>query len=379
MHKQILIKGGYMFSGTGSRLRDGIGLSVVLFVLASCGGGGGGGSSGPAGSKLFVVDAGNHAIATMINPTPTTTVTIDRLIAGTNTGLGTLVGTPSVFSIPSIVLDAPNDRLYVAMENSGVVTFNNASVADGNINFTRRISGAIPLGGGGTLTVNFSWIDVDKTRDVLYSVAPGGEVHIYNGISTLSGFNLAPNRTITPDFGGAGTGSLFGIAIDVAKDLLYVGLQIGSSMSIAVFNNASTASTTTTSLAPTKTITFPLAIGSIYLDAAHDRMYLSQFDGKVLVYDNFSNLGSGAAPTANRMINISGGTVVQFYIFADASRDKLYAVGNIPGSNPTLDQGFLIIVNNASTADDTGGPTSTGVLVAFNVSNIRLSAVAVKP
>jgi hypothetical protein len=374
-----------MFSGTGSRLRDAIGLCLVLFVLASCGGGGGGGSSPPApGSKLFVADAGNHAIGSIINAAPTlnSTFNIDRIVQGSLTGLG--AGTPSVSNIPSVALDAANDRLFVATQNGGVVTFDNVSTASGNTAFTRRVTGLIPASAGGPRGVNFFSIDVDKTHDVLYSVDTVGEVHVYNGISTLNGTNLAPTRIVTPDFGGAGGNFVFGIAIDVAKDLLYVGLQVNTTQTIAVFNNASTINTTgTPALAPTKTFTFPVGIGSIFLDAASDRLYVSRFDGKVLVFNGASGLASGAAPAADRTIDLTGGlATIQFYIFVDTSRNKLYAVGNQPGVTAAQDQGFVLIIDNADTANDVppgGLNASDGLGTNIVLSNIRLSAVAVKP
>jgi hypothetical protein len=208
-------------------------------------------------------------------------------------------------------------------------------------------------------------------------------VHVYNGISTLNGTNLAPTRIVTPDFGGAAVNFVWGIAIDVAKDLLYVGLQVNTTQTIAVFNNASTINTTgTPALAPTKTFTFPVGIGSIFLDAASDRLYVSQFDGKVLVFNGASGLASGA-PVADRTIDLTGGlATIQFYIFVDTSRDKLYAVGNQQGATAAQDQGFVLIIDNASTANDVppGGPNaSDGLGTNIVLSNIRLSAVAVKP
>jgi hypothetical protein len=68
---------------------------------------------------------------------------------------------------------------------------------------------------------------------------------------------------------------------------------------------------------------------------------------------------------------------IQFFIFVDTSRDKLYAVGN-EASGTASD---LLIIDNASTANDAlGGPlASDGVGVQITTTNIRLSAVAVKP
>ncbi|HET7765180.1 MAG TPA: hypothetical protein VFK92_08815, partial [Burkholderiales bacterium] len=171
-----------------SRRWGALGLAFALLALVSCGGGGGGSSTPPApGSKLFVSDGGNHAIASIINAAPTlgSTFTIDRIIQGANTGLGLPGGTPSISTIPSMALDASKDRLFVATQGT-LVTFDNASVANGNISPSRFITGLIPASGGGLAhAVNFYKIDVDKTNDRLYSVDFQGEVHIYNGISTL--------------------------------------------------------------------------------------------------------------------------------------------------------------------------------------------------
>src|SRR6476660_9797069 len=95
------------------RWLTGIGLALALLAAAGCGGGGGSGDSTP-GSKLFVVDGGNHAIASIINPAPAVNspITIDRTVQGSSTGLGLPGGTPSISSIPSIALDAAGDRLF---------------------------------------------------------------------------------------------------------------------------------------------------------------------------------------------------------------------------------------------------------------------------
>jgi len=103
----------------------------------------------------------------------------------------------------------------------------------------------------------------------------------------------------------------------------------------------------------------------------HDRLYAAQFDGKVLVFDNASTLITGT-PTPNRTIDLLDG--VDNFIFVDTSRDKLYAVGNDP--NPANNDSVLNIVDNASTADE---PNVMGLFVFLRATNIRLSAVAVKP
>src|SRR5260221_7050783 len=91
-----------------------IALALALLTLTSCGGGGGGGNSAPPppGSKLFFTDGGNRALISSINPTPTTSLSIDRGVPGPATRFGTVVG--GILSIPSIPLDAPAGPLYLA-------------------------------------------------------------------------------------------------------------------------------------------------------------------------------------------------------------------------------------------------------------------------
>jgi hypothetical protein len=355
-----------------------IGLALALLALASCGGGGGGGgSSAPAtpGSKLFVVDAGNHAIASIVNAAPTLgqTFTVDRIVTGPATGLGTTGGTPSVSSIPSIALDAANDRLFVATQTS-VLTFDNVSTANGNVQFARILQSP---------GVNFLNLSLDTVGNTLYSVDPLGVVHVFNNASTRNG-SATPDRTITPDLGTSTAVTTFGIAVDTTvRNLLYVGMALSGATSIFVYNNASAVNTTTTPpKAPDQKLNFTLGIGSFFLDAANDRLYAAQFDGKVLVFDHASLLVTGTPPPT-RTIDLTGGFAqVQFFIFVDTIRDKLYAVGNIPGMTAATDQGFVLITDKASTANDVppnGPQASDGVGTSITTSNIRLSAVAVAP
>ena len=352
-----------------------IGLALALLALASCGGGGGGSSAPPTpGSKLFITDGGNHAIASLINAAPTvgSTFTIDRTVQGSNTGLNDIGGTPSISSIPSIALDAANDRLFVATQVHAVV-FDNIGTADGNAAFSRRISATVDTGGG-PRSVNFYGLSVDTTNNILYVADLTGEVHAFSNASTRNGVTT-PDRTVTPNLGTTQVVFPFGIAVDRVRNLLYVGIvPSGSPAFMIVFNGASTANTNTApnqSRVPDRTFVLPGA-GSFHLDEATDRLYVSRFDGVVWVFDNASGLTS--TPTQNRTIdlflNLTGRT--QPFIFVDTSRNKLYAVGNDPGG--TFSRFFII--DNASTADE---PNVTGILATITATNIRLSAVAVKP
>jgi len=362
-----------MRSASVSRRWRTIGLALALLALASCGGGGGGGSSTPPnpGSKLFFTDGGNRALISIINPTPTASFSVDRVVEGAATGLGTAVG--DVLSIPSIALDAPADRLYVATQGNTII-FDNVSQADGNVPYTRAMGATINTGGGNR-AVNFFRISLDAVNSRLYTVDPFGEVHVFNNPTTPAGATTVV-RIITPDTGTATISTTFGLAIDVGKDMLYLGANFSGSSNIIVFNNASTAGTgptTTSPLAPNRTLTFAQGIGSFFLDTAGDRLYAAQSDGKILVFDNASTLASGPI-TPNRTIDPTDG--VQNFIFVDTSRNKLYAVANAvsPG------RGALIIIDNASTVSgDTGSLPGFQNAFVFDVTNIALSAVAVKP
>ena len=88
---------------------------------------------------------------------------------------------------------------------------------------------------------------VPVANDVVLSF----QLHLYFGADEAA---TTPDRTITPDVGTAMTTGTFGIAVDAtARNLLYVGMFFNGSTSIFVYRNASTASTTTTPLAPDRT------------------------------------------------------------------------------------------------------------------------------
>ncbi|HUL93120.1 MAG TPA: hypothetical protein VLV56_12285 [Burkholderiales bacterium] len=347
-----------------------VGQSLAFFALVSCGGG----SSAPPtpGSKVFIVDAGNHSIASAVNPilSPSTTSLRDRVVAGSNTGLGVPSGIPSVSSIPSIALDGEKDRLFVATQNGGALVFDNSGFIDGNAPYSRRITASATLGGSGTRVVNFLYIALDTAHDVLYSMDPLGDLHVFSNASTQNGATT-PDRTITPDLGTNTFLASVGVAIDVPRDMLYVALVHDAGSSIIVFNNASTTSATTP-IAPNRTLNFPAGVGSFFLDDAHDRLYVAPFGGKVLVFDNASTLSGPPVPDRTIDLNFVVGDI-QLYIFVDASRDKLYAVGSILG---TCDVGVTSVIDNASTVD---GVNIMGIVFSECVNDVRLSAVAVKP
>jgi hypothetical protein len=360
-----------MFSGTGSRLRDAIGLSVVFFALASCGGGGGGGgSSAPPGSKIFFVDGGNRAIVSSINATPTTALSIDRVVEGTHTLLGPVPG--DILSIPSVTLDAANDRLYVATQGNTLV-YNNISTADGDVAPNVIMSATINTDIRGNRGVNFMHNDVNRSNGTLYSVDFAGEVHVFNSPITSPS---TVSRLINPDLGATTILATFGLALDTTQNMLYMGAVFSGtgSSNIIVFNNASTigtAPTTITPVAPDRTLSFAQAVVSFYLDTAGDRLYVAHSDGIVRVFDGAHSIPTGT-PTPNRTIDLGGGTPIDTYIFVETGRNKLYAVA----SNTANQVGVLGIIDNASTAN---GPGTGNFFSVSPVPNIALSAVAVAP
>jgi hypothetical protein len=335
-----------------------IGLALALLALAGCGGGGSSAPETPPG-KLFVVDAFNRAIASMSNSNPGPGFfAIERIISGSNTGLGTPGGTPSPSTIPSIALDAAADRLYVATQLNTRV-FDQISTASGNVS-SRSISAP---------SVNFLNLSIDSATNTLYTVG-SGVINIFNNAHTING-STTPSRTITPDFGASSVFSTFGIAIDTtSRNMLYVGVNFNGATRIVVFNNATTADTTGgAALAPDRTLDFATAPGAFYLDTVHDRLYTAQFNGPILVFDIASGLMTGTVTpsrTISLLITQTSFSSSQLYIFVDTTNDRLYAVNGTDG----------FILNGASTAND---PINPYTQFRITSPTTVFSAVAAKP
>ena len=344
------------------------GLGLALLALASCGGGGD--ESTPGSSKLFIADGGNHQLVSIINAAPTvgSTFNIDRLVTGV------AAVTAGVSAIPSMALHAAADRLYVATQGNTFI-YDGISQANGAAAPTRTMGATINTGTGNR-AVNFFRISLDAANSVLYTVDFFGEVHVFNNPTTPAGATTV-TRIITPDVAPSTIAFTSGLAIDTANNMLYLGADFGGASHIIVFNNASTAGTaptTTTPLAPNRTLNFAASIGSFHLDTLNNRLYVSQPNGIVLVFDNASALASGT-PTANRIIDLGVAQRfrIPYSIFVETGRNKLYAVGNEAGGSTSI----VWIIDNASTANDSGGAVSDGV--AVEPTNMALSAVAVAP
>ena len=355
-----------------SRRGRAVASAFAFLALVSCGGGGGGSSTPPTPeSKVFFADGGNGALVSFSTAAPTASFPIDRVIQGP----ATLLPTSGILAIPSLTLDAANNRLYVATQSNTFI-FNNISMADGNVGPNVIMSATINTGPPGNRAVNFMHNDLNRSDGKLYSVDFAGEVHVFN--SPIAQPTVV-SRLINADLGATTITGTFGLALDTTNNMLYVGAVFSGtgSSNIIVFNNASTvgtAPTTITPVAPDRTLSFAQAVISFHLDTVNDRLYTAHHDGFVRVFDNAHTLATGS-PVPDRTIELGDGVnPLDTYIFVDTTRNKLYAVANV---NATT--GALGIIDNASTANDPV-PGSTGNFFSFsNIANIALSAIVVKP
>ena len=354
-----------------SRRGRAVGSALAFLALVSCGGGGGSSTPPTPESKVFFADGGNGALVSFSTAAPTASFPIDRVIQGP----ATLLPTSGILAIPSLTLDAANNRLYVATQGNTFI-FNNISMADGNVGPNVIMSATINPNGSGNRAVNFMHNDLNRSDGKLYSVDFAGEVHVFN--SPIAQPTVV-SRLINADLGATTITGTFGLALDTTNNMLYVGAVFSGtgSSNIIVFNNASTvgtAPTTITPVAPDRTLSFAQAVISFHLDTVNDRLYTAHHDGFVRVFDNAHTLVTGS-PTPDRTIDLGGGMSIDTYIFVDTTRNKLYAVA----SNTLQASGALGIIDNASTANDPV-PGSTGNFFSFsNIPNIALSAIVVKP
>lgn len=333
-------------------------LSFVLLV-AACSGGGSSAPPPPPSSKLFIADGANRAVGSLINSNPGAgAFSIDRVIQGSNTGLGG--GTSDFLSLPSLVVDAAADRLFVAVQSNGTVVFDQAGLVTGNAAPSRRIVASVNRNGVFAF-VNFWKLSLDKPRDVLYNADNLGEVQAFHNASTLNGTSLTPpNRILQVNLGGLAPNSAFGIGVDSTNDRLYVGLN---SSNIVVFNGASALNTgLAVTQMPDRAFTFFGTATSFYLDAVNDRLYIAIVNGDIQVFDNASTLTGPGPLTATRTMNLGGNG---WFIFVETAGNRLYAAAN----------NQAVIVQNASVASGFVG----GTIISVPGTGSQFGAVAVKP
>ncbi len=313
-------------------------LSFIFFVvIAGCGGGGGASTPTPA-SKLFVADAANAGIGSIVNSNPSPgTMVVDRTIFGSNTSL-------TGYWLAGLARDVTNDRLYVANVPS-ILVFNSASTANGNVAPSRIISNVVD---------QTSALFIDTVHDVLYAANGINGAYAYDGASTAS--LVTQSRTITT----TQLSGVLGIAVDVNRNILYT-LSITNSSGVAymvnAFNNASTINGT---IAPDRAI----AIGTsaldcgLFLDAVNDRLYVSTNNGHILVYNNASTANGAVTPDRDITLPVASPTKIA----VDPVNNRLYAV------TPSA----LYIINNASSVNGTATATQLTVNFATNFSGIAV-------
>ena len=328
-------------------------LSLVAILFASCGGGGVSVTPAPpaTGSRIFVGDSTNAAIASTSNLNPSPGVLpIERSIVGSNTQLDT--------NLFDFALDATNDRLYVADLRS-ILVFNNASTLSGNATPSRTVSTIPgPFGGfnGG--------IFLDTTRNMLYAatnfIGSTQNVQVFDSASTASAATATRIITFT-------IRSIADIAVDTTRNVLYVyGTDAAGFAEILSFDNASTL---TGAVVPNRTLSFPDSGGTgpigLFADAASDRLYVPRNDGTIAVFNAAStvsgNVAINALPSRTITLPQPGYTAV----LVDVPANRLYA----------LDPTGISIIANASTVS--GAPTTLTRVLASNGATFQ--AIAVKP
>lgn len=305
-------------------------------------GGGGTGNGGIEARTVFAVAPAVGVIAAFSDPNPAPGSTI---IGRTITGLGMLG--------KSISYDAANDRLYATNGNS-IVVFDQVSKASGAVTPTRTISVPAAAFMGPSTSLYF-----DKASDVLYlcgsqqyndALAVIPQASTVNGAVTTarvfrlnSGseacvvdtqrkilytlgstigvfvFDITALSDTLPSFQDnqavrvmtvPGTMLGTGVAIDVARDRLYVSDRMGK---LVIVNGASTA---TGFAIPNVQVQLPSGSMSVTLDAAHDRLYIGSYPNSAFIINNASSLVAGAAaPAATAFTASSTATTVAGFAF----------------------------------------------------------------
>src|SRR5438046_632555 len=137
-----------------------VAISLLVF-LCGCGSGSGGPGSYVTTSpctgmgKIYVSNAANNSIVRFDN---------GLAVTGNATPGATISGASTQLAAPQyMLLDAPNNRLFVANQGaSSVVIFENASTKTGNVTPERTISGAA------TQLVSPVDVALDSGRNLLY-------------------------------------------------------------------------------------------------------------------------------------------------------------------------------------------------------------------
>lgn len=246
---------------------------------------------------------------------------------------------------------ASGSVLFVAAGGTpAMLSYNNADSVTGGAAPNRTISGAA------TTFNSLRGLAIDLARDQIYIANSGGNaITIYANARSANG-NTAPSRTIV----GAATtlNAPSGLYFDVAGDRLYIA-NTGAN-TVAVYDNAGSADG---NVAPTRSLTSPgtlTAPSRLAVDTTRNLLYVVNGDGRILVYDAAVTVSGAVAPgrvwSDSELTGASG-------IYVDPVGDRAY-VSNA-GSNR------ILIFDGASTATGAVTPSRALVGVGTNLNQPR--------
>lgn len=238
-----------------------------------------------ANDRLYVADPGNPVTG---NPS--------ILIwdgAGTKTGnvapTRNISGAATFLTQPAdLALDGTRNLLYV-IDGQDVLVFASASTSSGNVAPDRILN----------TTFNIGAILLDAANDRLFLADPGSNaIRIYDGASALAAGPITAARNLS----GASTGlaSPAGLRIDSNGRLV---VSNASAPSITIYTGAATIDG---NVAPAATITGGTTaftqtsqIALRPVGATSDELYVADTAGKVLIFANLSAATGNIAPTRN--------------------------------------------------------------------------------
>ena len=247
-------------------------------------------------------------------------------------------------------------KLFAADSTHSVVgSLANPDPAAGALTVDRLIGpqpGAIPYNYA-QFSTNIGSLALDATRDILYA-GNGTSVRVFYGASMANG-DIFASASIGPI---GNTGSMF---LDAASDRLYVGDDANG---VKVFSAASTANGTPTPRAITGNFGTTFQIHGVPVDTtANDILYVSNTNhttssDQVSVFDGASTVSGSVSPNRTITPTISGTPQTVGGISLDAIHNVLYVAG---GSASTQ----IMVFTGASTANDVSGATAPSKILTM--------------
>ncbi|HEV2988164.1 MAG TPA: hypothetical protein VG759_06970 [Candidatus Angelobacter sp.] len=331
----------------------------LIVLICGCGGGGGGPGSTLNGNpqtsvgKIYVSNNPANSIVRFDNAL---TVTGNATPGATISGSATQLSSPQY-----MLLDAPNNRLFVANQGaSSVLIFENASTKTGNVTPERTISGAA------TQLASPVDLALDSGRNLLY-VADGSNILAFSSASTISG-NSPPVRTIGLGFAASA------IFFDGTNDRLFIADKAGNTVRIydgASLLNGAVAANRILSGAATQ-LNKP---AGLQLDTAGRLIVSNNGAPSITVYANAAIINGNVVPTAaisgsntnlgapTQMILNNGTTGGDLHV-ADGKTAAVLVFTNIAGANGNIAPARSISGSSTGldrSAGGTGPFTATGI------------------